>query len=86
MAADYAEGSLSLRAEMMLQRRAHGWTYREIGADFDLSGDRVGQILKQVREALGVETDTEAVAQVVSQGLMDVGGYVEHALGKRTDK
>lgn len=80
MTAENAEEPLSLREEAMLQRRAHGWTYREIGVDFGVSGSRVGQILKQVRYRFGVETDAEAVAQAVSRGLMDVGGEVERLL------
>ncbi|TFI30190.1 sigma-70 family RNA polymerase sigma factor [Streptomyces sp. 4R-3d] len=68
---------LGPRTKMMLQQRAYGWTYRQIGAEHGVTAKRVGQIFKQAREALGVDTVDEAVAQAVSRGLVDVGGEVD---------
>jgi DNA-binding CsgD family transcriptional regulator len=77
------EGRLDLRTEGILQRRAYGWTYREIGPAFGITGDRVSQLMKEVRAALGVRTDADAVAEAVRRGLIDVGGEVERAFGRR---
>ncbi|MFF7452130.1 MULTISPECIES: hypothetical protein [unclassified Streptomyces] len=64
MSEDHPEAArLSTRQEWMLVQRAKGWTYAQIGADHGVSAGRVGQIMREVREVLGVSTDEEAIAQ-----------------------
>lgn len=55
----------------MLVQRAKGWTYAQIGADHGVTAGRVGKIMREVREALGVSTDEEALAEAVRRGLVD---------------
>jgi DNA-binding CsgD family transcriptional regulator len=81
--AEEPEVRLGLRSEEILQRRAYGWTYREIGAVLGVTGSRVGQIMGNVRVALGASTDADAVAEAVRRGLIDIGGEVERAFGRR---
>ncbi|MFI1723900.1 sigma factor-like helix-turn-helix DNA-binding protein [Streptomyces sp. NPDC020489] len=57
------ERPLSTREEWMLVQRGEGWTYGQIGADHGVSAGRVGQIMRGVREKLGVSTDEEAIAE-----------------------
>ncbi|MFI5649870.1 hypothetical protein ACIA71_01455 [Streptomyces anulatus] len=54
---------LSIRMECMLEHRAGGQTYRQIGAVYGVTGGRVSQIFQEIRDLLGVSTDKEAIAE-----------------------
>ncbi|MER7053519.1 hypothetical protein ACH4MG_26895 [Streptomyces sp. NPDC017454] len=68
----------------MLQMRAYGWTYSRIGAAHGVTGNRVSQIMSEVRRTLDVATDAEAVAEAVRRNLIEIGGEVERAFGRHS--
>lgn len=67
---DPESAPLSLHEAAMLQRRAWGWIYERIGADFGVTKSRVWQVLTQARKELGVDTISEAVDEAVRRGLI----------------
>ena len=72
MEVDPDHAPLTLQQASMLNLRAQGMTYEEIGADWGgLTRSRVGQVLGKARDALGTATIDEAVEEARRRGLID---------------
>jgi DNA-binding NarL/FixJ family response regulator len=56
-------GPLSTREQMVLERVAKGWPYKQVAAELDITVPTVRNYLRRIYDKLHVESRTEAVAK-----------------------